>query len=178
MRPFGVAAALVLPAALVTAAPAVVGSPLPASAAQETGSLSGVAWHDLNADGQIQEGEPRLAGVAIDTCCNGALPQTVHTAADGSYFIDDVPVAEYGLHFELREGMTFSPPGIGDERTNSDMIDFDDGRAEAEVSVGRPGVLPASGINAGYVTAPCTGLNERRAGRIPPRTRPAHPEVT
>lgn len=113
------------------------------------GEISGVAWEDVNGDGQRQPDEPVMVGLPVRMPYS---PEPVaYTAEDGSYHIYDLWVTDYNVSFELRAGMTFSPPMVGDNATDSNVIDFDDGKAQASLWVGRPGIVNAVHIDAGYV---------------------------
>src|SRR5437868_14718979 len=64
------------------------------------GSIRGVTWEDINADGVVQTGEPLLAGwtVYLDTNHNNKLDAgetAITSAADGSYVFNDVPAGNY-----------------------------------------------------------------------------------
>ncbi len=115
------------------------------------GQISGMAWEDTNGDGQRQEGEPPIAGVEI-TSIDGAQ-YSATTGEDGTYRIADAEIdKDYRLTFQPREDMMFAPPQVGAPETDSDVIDADDGSAEASVWVGKPGfIINAWNIDAGYV---------------------------
>ncbi|MBK0869571.1 MAG: TonB-dependent receptor [Saccharopolyspora sp.] len=115
------------------------------------GEISGMAWEDSNGDGQRQQGEPPIAGVEI-TSIDGAQYRAT-TGEDGTYRIADAWInKDYRLTFQPREGMMFAPPRVGAPETDSDVIDADDGSAEASVWVGKPGfIINAHNIDAGYV---------------------------
>lgn len=114
------------------------------------GELSGMAWKDLNGDGQRQQGEPPLAGVRVEL----GLPAPIgYTNKDGTYHFHDLPVMQdvYGPTFEVRPGMSFSPPLVGKEATDSDVIDADEGKADAKITTFRGIIYDALNTDAGYV---------------------------
>jgi hypothetical protein len=80
-----------------------VASMAPAAAAQPPGSIQGTYWHDLNANGHQDRGEPGLAGKEIMLESHGLFLSTV-TDKDGHYrFLDLTPD-----HYSVR---AFPEPG-------------------------------------------------------------------
>ena len=95
------------------------------------GALAGTIWHDLDADGVIDAGEPSLSGVTVTA--TGAGPDGVFETADdvvltattisGNYRFDDLPPGTYRVVVDsttLPTGIdvaTFDPDGILDGRT-------------------------------------------------------------
>ncbi len=86
-------------------------------------TISGMAWHDLNADG-VQNGvEVGLSGVTVDLLDGGgSVVATWTTDASGGYTFDTVwPGAAYHVRFTLPGGHEFSPQGMGgDPNLDSD----------------------------------------------------------
>jgi len=71
----------------------------------QTGSISGYKYHDINADGQYQNGEPGLGGwevILLDT--SGNRIKSALTSTTGYYILDDVFYGSYTLE-------EFSPQG-------------------------------------------------------------------
>lgn len=116
------------------------------------GEISGMAWEDRNGDGQRQEDEPPMVGIKVRLA--DPYPSTV-TDKDGRYRFQDLPVGmdNYGLSFEMRAGSSFSPPLVGDEKTDSDVIDADEGIAQARITTFRGIIYDAENADAGYVPA-------------------------
>ena len=83
------AALLAVIAAVIAAAPAM--------AQEESGSVSGVVFHDLDGDGLRDEGEPGLPNQQIELTVNGQRVDFDGTSSDGSYLIDGIGPGEYTL---------------------------------------------------------------------------------
>ena len=97
---------------------------------------------DLDGDGQQGAGEPGIGGVTV-TLFNGdgspvmfeadgttPYPNTVMTAADGSYLFEDLPPGDYFVTFDLStadnaELYVFTAPNQGDDATDSDAVSAD-----------------------------------------------------
>jgi hypothetical protein len=81
----------------------------PPAAAQETGSISGVAIDDGNGNGVIDAGEPGLAGwEAAITSAAGTVAAQV--AADGSYSFGDLAPGTYTVSLVKVVGVAGPPP--------------------------------------------------------------------
>ncbi|MCU0608127.1 MAG: hypothetical protein MUF78_12140, partial [Candidatus Edwardsbacteria bacterium] len=79
------------------------------------------AWHDLNANGIQDGGEPDLAGVQVLLfAADGELAGSASTTASGNYSFS-VPPGDYLLVFNAPPGYLFSPPNQGsDPEADSD----------------------------------------------------------
>ncbi|OQY27256.1 MAG: hypothetical protein B6244_11165 [Candidatus Cloacimonetes bacterium 4572_55] len=62
---------------------------------QETGSISGFVWDDVNADGVKQSGEPGLPDIEVFLSINSDYLTTSITAADGSFGFSDLEPGSY-----------------------------------------------------------------------------------
>lgn len=102
--------------------PAVTSSPSDATYTSGCFTITGVVWQDLNADGVIDSGEPRLSNVTLtlyldngDGIFNPAedtLLETQSTAVDGSYSFDTLPPGTYFVRVTAGvEGMFRSAAG-------------------------------------------------------------------
>jgi len=67
------------------------------SATLTTGSLWGMVFFDLDADGELDAGEPPVANVTIDLLRNGALIDSQTTVGDGLYRFDSLEQDTYAL---------------------------------------------------------------------------------
>ena len=95
-------------------------------------ALSGTLWIDADGDGIRDEDEVPLAGVVIvlykadgvtPVFRSDGSPATATTAADGSYFIDDLEPGDYRALFILPDGFLFTVPEAGSDTTvDSDAI--------------------------------------------------------
>lgn len=85
------------------------------------------AWHDLNANGIQDGGEPNMAGVDVhlERPDNSNVASTT-TAADGSYFFNNVAPGTYHLDFDRPASPTtdfYTDPNVGgDDTIDSDGI--------------------------------------------------------
>ena len=80
---------------------------------QGQGTVSGMAFNDLNGDGVKQAGENGIGGVVISLVSGGTITTT--TSGDGSYSFSDVPEGSYDVEAELPSGFvrtTLSPVAV------------------------------------------------------------------
>ena len=95
-------------------------------------ALEGTLWIDADGDGIRDDGEGPLAGVTVTLYeADGITPvlrpdgtaAIATTAADGSYFIDDLAPGDYRALFTLPEGYLFTAPTVGtDGSADSDPV--------------------------------------------------------
>ncbi len=79
-----------------------------------TGGVEGYKFHDLNADGVWDAGEPGLGGWTIELSTPaGALVTSTVTAGDGYYNFVDVEPGDYVISEVLQAGWTQSAPASG-----------------------------------------------------------------
>ncbi len=69
------------------------------------GSVSGYKYEDLDADGELDEGEPGFAGVTIVLKQGETVIDTVQTGADGSFSFADLEPGAYDIEEVLDAGV-------------------------------------------------------------------------
>ena len=84
-------------------------------------TFAGLAWEDMDGNGQQDPGEPPLAGVAVNLYDAGdALAGVRTTSAAGAYAFIDVPPGTYTLGFVSPAGYRFTRQDLGPDATDSD----------------------------------------------------------
>ncbi len=109
-----------------------------------TGSISGAAWLDYNADGNIDANEPFEQGVTVilfDEMSNQMASQT--TDSNGNYTFENVPPGMYYIVFDQLADLNFSSNGSDSDITNA----FVDGSTDLITVDPSENVL---GIDGGY----------------------------
>ena len=94
--------------AILTLAAALLAlSPWSLSAQQAEPPISGGVFNDLDGDGRMGEGEPRVKGATVSLFRVGSSEPlaTVVTAADGAFAFADVPAGEYQLQVTYPSGL-------------------------------------------------------------------------
>ena len=91
----------------------------------EPGSIGDFVWHDLNANGQQDGGEPGLPGVTVTlsgTDSDGfpVDPMTQSTGPNGEYLFVDVFQGQYTVTFGTLPGYVRTVATTGDDATDSD----------------------------------------------------------
>ena len=87
-----------------------------------TAQLGDFVWHDLNADGIQQSGEPGIAGATVELfMCNGMDPiATQTTNSNGLYLFDNLAAGSYQVKFTRPAGFEFGSPSlVGDPKFDS-----------------------------------------------------------
>ncbi len=89
--------------------------------AGQPATIGDFVWHDLDADGIQDAGEPGIAGVTVDLYyCNGTFVATTSTDASGCYSFQAAP-GDYYIKFVAPAGYVFSPQDQGlDDAVDSD----------------------------------------------------------
>ena len=88
-----------------------------------SGSIGDFVWHDVNANGIKEAGEPGVDGVTVDLYeSDGTTAGTTATASGGLYVFDGLDAGGYYLKFaDLPAGYGFSPEDQGaDDALDSD----------------------------------------------------------
>jgi len=82
----------------------------PLAGAVKLGTFTGLAFEDRNANGEHEEGEPTLAGVAVSVAVqhNPQNAVTAVTGADGLFSITGLRPDDYSLSLQLPNGMIFA----------------------------------------------------------------------
>ncbi len=84
-------------------------------------TIGGTAWHDLDADGVQDAGEPGQAGVTVELYAEGTLQATTTSDASGDYSFTGYAPGSYSVQFALPDGYSFSPADQGgDDALDSD----------------------------------------------------------
>jgi fimbrial isopeptide formation D2 family protein/uncharacterized repeat protein (TIGR01451 family) len=90
----------------------------------EPGSIGDRVWHDLDADGVQDTGEPGLAGVRVSLLDgSGTVIRTTATDAQGRYGFDDLAPEKYAVRLEALPGFEFSPAGGTANQTRDSDVD-------------------------------------------------------
>ena len=72
-----------------------------------SGSLSGMVWYDLNANGILDPGEPGIPGISVRLIGERTMMDYTITGPDGSYGFGDVASGRYaGTEFVLPDGFS------------------------------------------------------------------------
>ncbi len=77
---------------------------------QEVGTISGLAFHDLNGDGKHNAGEPGLADIPIELWQDGERIYTTTTDASGTYSFSGVEAGHYSVRSGLLAGFVRTTP--------------------------------------------------------------------
>lgn len=88
----------------------------------EPASVGDFVWHDLDADGSQDTGEPGIPDVAVYLFdCAGNLIDTSITDPQGSYIFSGLIPAEYRIGLTLPDEYELSPFGLAEDEINSDI---------------------------------------------------------
>lgn len=119
-------------------------------------SISGLAFLDVNGDGQRDEAnEPRFrrAGVVVELrdAPGGGVQGTTTVDRFGGYSFVDVAAGDYTVNFlSLPKGNKATTPNVGDDATDSDVVTGNSATASITLAVGQNdlnvdlGVVPGS----------------------------------
>jgi len=123
------------------------------------GSIGDTVWHDLNANGVQDEGEPGIADITVSLLVDGGVIATDHTDADGNYLFEGLGEGDYGVSFAIPEPWVATTRDAGDDATDSD-IDPDGKAPTLALGVGEDnltvdaGLVRPSTITVEKVTSP------------------------
>ncbi len=113
-----------------------------------TGSLSGIAWRDDNANSIRDTSDTgRVQGVSVTLTLTptgglSTITQTQNTPADGSYSFANLPPGSYAVSFSPPAGFTAVTPNVGSD----DTIDSDAPLATGTLTAGQS----VTNVDAGY----------------------------
>jgi hypothetical protein len=109
-----------------------------------TGVISGFVINDLNCNGDLNEGEPGIAGVTVTlksgSCPGGGVVATTTTGSGGEYSFSDLAFGDYCVSATVTTGCTAST----------------ENPAPAKLDVGHPGVKLDFGFCCKPPGTPCT----------------------
>ena len=108
--------------------------------------ITGVTWHDVNADGQRQPAEPLLPDIRFWIGRWGSGSDST-----GHYALPNQGTSTYMLRFVAPEGMAFSPKNAGPPGTDSDA-DPADGTATAVVALTDGRINQVPDLDVGLIT--------------------------
>jgi SdrD B-like domain/Domain of unknown function DUF11 len=129
----------------------------------DTAVISGAVWNDLDRDGQREAGEPPVSSGPDGVQALRLIPQNSDilpavegvVTADGTYSVILRP-GLYVLQVQVDDSLfTFSPPNVGDDATDSDLVFFE--VTDPGVRVGTTDVINLDsgsltpGVDAGLV---------------------------
>ncbi len=114
------------------------------------GTVSGVAFHDLNANGVLDQGEPLLPGAGITLTSGDEAVQWTQTDAQGAYRFSGLRLGKYRIKVSLPEDCVFTSQhsNILGAVVASSMPTVDSHEAELAVNLSVGGVMTAT-VNAG-----------------------------
>ena len=110
----------IFPVLLLPALALALGGAARPVAAQDTGSISGLVFHDLNGNGVLDPGEREMAGWLVKlegASANEPLVQEARTDHDGLYLFGDLPSGDYDIALPC-EGQPSLWGGTSNEYTN------------------------------------------------------------
>jgi len=97
-------------------------------------SLGDWVWHDLNADGIQDTGEPGIADVTVQLYYGGVLKGTATTDANGYYLFSNLRATtttnKYVVKFIKPSGYVFSPKNVGTDDTKDSDADTSTGETD------------------------------------------------
>ncbi len=85
-------------------------------------SITGLAWHDRNANGLQDENEPVMTGQTVTLLDDqGSVLQTTTTDDQGTYTFSDLYGDDYQIHVALAQGYRYTSQDMGDDALDSDV---------------------------------------------------------
>ncbi|UOE27899.1 Ig-like domain-containing protein [Agromyces soli] len=139
----------------------------------QLGAIGDRVWHDENADGIQDAGEPGLEGVTVELLDgNGdpvldenGQPVTTTTGPDGEYSFGELPFGAYKVRMSgAPEGMAPTVRGAGGDSAADSDLDPATGESEViELDSARP---TADDVDGGFVVLPVAVDDESHGNRI------------
>lgn len=109
------------------------------------GSIGDRVWHDLNANGIQDEGEPGVEGVDVSLLEGGGVIATDVTNADGNYLFDNLSEGEYSVAFTITVPWIATVADAGADGVDSDIDAI--GKASAVVlAIGESNLTVDAGL--------------------------------
>ena len=122
---------------------------------EQLGSAGDLVWHDTDADGVHDDGEPGASGVTVvllDT--GGREVRRTTTDAGGHYRFADLAAGAYRVRFQPAGGRAFTAPGRGTAVTGSDADLVSGTTAIFTITVAGDGTITRhADLDAGLVPA-------------------------
>jgi uncharacterized surface anchored protein len=81
------------------------------------GSIGDRVWHDVNANGIQDAGEPNISGVTVTATGPNGYSETRTTDANGAYSFTNLPAGDYTVTFTAPSGYVASPTAVGTDRS-------------------------------------------------------------
>lgn len=84
------------------------------------GSIGDTVWHDLDADGTQDDGEPGVEGIVVSLIVDGTAVATDTTDANGNYLFEDLAEGDYSVSFDIPAPWVVTAQDVGDDAADSD----------------------------------------------------------
>ncbi|MFM7842722.1 MAG: SdrD B-like domain-containing protein, partial [Planctomycetota bacterium] len=86
-------------------------------------ALGDFVWHDLNANGQQDSGEPGISGVAVSLLdSSDNVVGTTTTSSSGAYAFSGLVPGSYSVRFTTPSGYVATTANAGNDATDSDAV--------------------------------------------------------
>ena len=109
------------------------------------GSIGDRVWHDLNANGIQDEGEPGIEGVDVSLFVGGGIIDTDVSDADGNYLFGELSDGEYSVGFTITEPWVATIVDAGPDGVDSD-IDADGKSPAVVLAIGENNLTVDAGL--------------------------------
>lgn len=98
--------------------------------AKPSGSIEDFVFFDKNENGIYDEGDYGVVDVRVNAVnIDGDVVKSTMSQPDGRFLIDEIPVGDYYLHFDLPGQLGFTTPNVGDDDTMDSDVDHSNGPA-------------------------------------------------
>lgn len=85
------------------------------------GSIGDTVWHDLNANGVQDAGEPGIADITVSLLVDGGVIAITTTDGSGNYLFEGLGEGDYVVGFAIPDPWVATTPDAGDDATDSDI---------------------------------------------------------